>query len=78
MKHDEKPAFPPNAGWIDNDVQGRGMTLREYYAGLAMQGYIAHGDTNIYQDGSIARRAVDQADTLIAILQREDSVAANP
>lgn len=33
---DGGPAFPPNAGWRDNDPSGYGMTLRDWFAGTAI------------------------------------------
>ena len=32
---DGGPAFPPNAGWRDDDVNCRGMSLRDYLAARA-------------------------------------------
>lgn len=35
---DNPQAFPPNAGWRDNDPNQRGMTLLDYFAGQALAG----------------------------------------
>jgi len=35
------PAFPPNAGWRDADINCRGMTLRDYFAAAALTGICA-------------------------------------
>ena len=39
---DGGPAFPPNAGWRDDDVNCRGMTLRDYFAAKALAGAVSH------------------------------------
>ena len=72
MNYKNKPAFPRSAtgsaetGPIDKGAEG--MTLREHYAGLAMQGMVAN-HKNDYEP----RWAVAFADALIAELQREDN-----
>lgn len=45
-----------------------GMTLREHYAGLAMQGYIC--GTEIIDPKDAATRAVQYADALLAELRK--------
>jgi hypothetical protein len=45
-----------------------GMTLREYYAGLAMQGLLARSDPTPYS--LIAQWAVQDADALLAALAK--------
>ena len=61
-KNDGGPAFPhgdPTHGGED------GMTLRDYFAGKALQGICAHPDTwGLLQKG-IARTAYDMADEMI-------------
>jgi hypothetical protein len=81
-----KPAFPrPNTiqekygpvGERLDDVilcGSPGMTLREYYAGLAMQGILAaqiHGFNDQPSNGPFACMSVQMADALIAELQQE-------
>lgn len=36
MDKDNPPAFPPNAGWRDNEADFGGMSLRDYFAGQAL------------------------------------------
>jgi hypothetical protein len=62
-----KQVFPGTNDMYD------GMTLREYYAGLAMQGFCANESvTDSQGDGLvIARAAVKHADALIAELNKE-------
>jgi hypothetical protein len=33
---DNPPAFPPNAGWRDNDPDCRGLSMRDWFAGQAL------------------------------------------
>jgi hypothetical protein len=49
-----------------------GMTLREYYAGLAMQGLLASEtlDYHASSSESLARHAVSKADALLAELAK--------
>lgn len=35
---DNPPAFPPNAGWRDDDPNCRGLSIRDYFAAKAMAG----------------------------------------
>lgn len=35
------PAFPPNAGWRDNESSCRGMTLLDWFAGQALSSILA-------------------------------------
>ncbi len=50
-----------------------GLTIREYYAGLAMQGMLANSDRGPgtwYAGGDLQRIALDHADALIAQLAK--------
>jgi hypothetical protein len=70
-KRGDEPAYPeagmtglPNGDFL----YGRsGMTLREHYAGLAMQGYTANGANLSPRD--VAHWALEYADALIAELE---------
>lgn len=76
----DKPAFPStmlvskNGTYIDNFGED-GMTLRQYYAGLAMQGIIASCPSGMdatkipFEDW--AKSAVKQADALIKELEKK-------
>ena len=66
--HDGGPAFPPNAGWRDNDPKMRGMSLRDWFAGQALVGLLASGthycdhhgrvhDAYLHADAMLAKRA---------------------
>ncbi|MEP7016331.1 MAG: hypothetical protein ABI925_12890 [Verrucomicrobiota bacterium] len=58
------PAFPPDSG-NPNLV---GLTKREYFGGLALQGMLANGGAGA---GDTGLRAVRFADELIASLNEE-------
>lgn len=63
----DKPAFPcPKK---DSDDYNYGMTLREYYAGLAMQALIAFYASKDQNEDVIADLACIQADALIKKLE---------
>ena len=66
MAHVENNAFPMKITEDTLAVSG-GLTKREYFAGLAMQGLLADG---ILDFESVADIAVDQADELIEALQK--------
>jgi hypothetical protein len=63
----DKPAFP-----VPYDATGftavGGLTLREYYVGMALQGLMDSGD--LARETDIARWAVGYADALIAELEK--------
>jgi hypothetical protein len=75
-----KYAFPFTAG----TVQSPGMTLREWFAGLALQGFLAstqeapdthHGHLDeathrAFEDEKVAKRCVSIADQLIKVLDQ--------
>lgn len=68
----DKSAFPSpaneRAGWSAE----YGMTLRQHYAGLAMQGIMsAEGQDVVYSLEMVAIRSVAVADALIAELEKE-------
>ena len=58
----------PTKGWSSNDglwVNFVGLTKREWFAGMALQGMIASGDANDNQIGVIAQEAYKLADAMI-------------
>jgi len=60
-----EPAFPTSNGGSPDD----GMTLRDYFAGQAMQGFLATGKSH-YLDEHIALDAYNLADAMLK--QREE------
>lgn len=63
----EEGKYPPVG---DSNVRRDGlrMTLRQHYAGLAMQGLLASGNTY----SGIADIAVKYADSLLAMLEKDN------
>ncbi len=57
----------PYCVWVGDHHNGHntGMTLREWYAGMALQGMIASGDANDNPVGVIAQEAYKLADAMI-------------
>lgn len=85
-KKPENPqAFPPNAGWRDDDQNARGMTLRDYFAAKALSGLCANSSKELLltfikeatergecrMSGTFAREAYEFADAMLA--EREKS-----
>ena len=66
MSHKHSPIHPIN---VPGNVQaGLGMTLREYYAGLAMQGLVV--ENALMSAEHIAKAAKAAADALIEELNK--------
>ncbi len=63
-KNDGGAAFPAE---ITGDP---GMSLRDWFAGMALQGIMAHGTNNVKYPAADAIRAFELADAMIA---RRDS-----
>lgn len=58
------PAFPcTEANGLNNGLPG--MTLRQWYAGLAMQGIFAYGPGEYWTNERIATEAFAMADAMI-------------
>ena len=77
MTNPNEPAFPM-AGSTDGNGNHTypefGLTVREHFAALAMQGILAaqiHGMNNMPSEGPFAAIAVNAADALIAELNKE-------
>ncbi len=62
------PAFPhfdPETG-ADNGLFHCGMTLRDWFAGQAMQGMSANGDFSDSDYAEVAKWSYEQADAMLA------------
>ena len=57
-------AFPTGTDVFDND-RCRGMTLRDYFAAAAMQGYIAAGVPSDSTYDDLAEKAFKAADSML-------------
>lgn len=70
MKNADLPAMPnydlTEGGYL---LVTGGLTKREYFAGLAMQGLCAHSG-DYHRDTDLAQDAVMYADALLAELER--------
>lgn len=62
----DTPAFPPNAGWRDSDPACRGMSLREWYAGMALMGILANPNRIGGSAEEVANSADYYADAMLA------------
>ena len=58
----DKSAFPYVPDWSSHED---GLTKREYFAAMAMQGLCSHQDIGNKDATRIARLAVEQADELL-------------
>lgn len=68
MENKNLPAFPPNAGWEHSEAKG--LTKREYFAVLAMQGMLAN--SKVYNSCETAAKiAVQCADALLEQLSKQ-------
>lgn len=76
-KHDGGPAFPVSTrpeevdggyGHQDGPItyQFGGMTLRDYFAAKAMQGFMATGEEGSLHPQTVARAAYAHADAMLA------------
>lgn len=61
-------AYNPDTGRVIESNSG--MTLRQHFAGLALQGLLANGD---FSTETSARMAVEAADFLIAALNNTET-----
>lgn len=63
-----KLAFPQA---LDSEQLGEGMTMRQHYAGLAMQGLLATPRCDGMKPSDLAEEALNYTDALIAELEKE-------
>lgn len=74
MKADGGPAFPSKHGaGIDEQVVNPGMTLRDYFAGLALQGLVrAHTGRPYHNKAALqhAKSAYDYADAMLGAREK--------
>ena len=61
---------PINPAGYRNNYKCDGLTKREYFAGLAMQGF---GEMAVYTNDWVAAMAVSRADALLAELEKTKS-----
>jgi hypothetical protein len=81
MENGKEPITPctiqGRQGWGDkptiSDREVYGLTKREYFAGLAMQGMMANQGLNSYENNTIAKWSIEMADALLAELDKPKS-----
>ena len=66
---DGGPAFPY---WNLAENTNHGITLRDWFAGMAMQGMLSNPDFNGASDASVAGFAFRQADAMIEGRERKE------
>lgn len=74
MKNSEQPAYPtPDCEVSGTALQYLGLTKREYFAAMAMQGYLAsYGPNEPVNSESAAKKAVKLADALLTELEKSN------
>ena len=76
MNNGNSPAMPQYAyGTItatSKDFGGEGLTKREYFAGLAMQGFLAKYGNDEHDDETCAKYSAWMADALLAELEKDN------
>jgi hypothetical protein len=82
MENGQKPAFPDPMRGAEQSIinqsphhEAQGMTLREYYAGLALQGVLAGGLFTSTVEAPIM--AVEYADALLKALEQNQPQKAS-
>lgn len=63
MTDNSGPAFPVSAVVVDTGYTG--LTLRKWFAGMAMQGMLANSSSIDHSNESIAEDAFNMADAMI-------------
>jgi len=68
--HDERPSGKYEGDYPESFQAFTGLTIRQYYAGLAMQGLLINPETNGKLFFEIANNAIKCADALIEELNK--------
>jgi hypothetical protein len=70
MKNGKQPAFNYSVGLSNHEVESMvGLTKREYFAGLAMQGILSNPQFNNLDLENSVVLAINQADELLKQLE---------
>jgi len=76
--YDNGPAFPQHVAFSPNGeavtagmyfAEGPGMSLREYFAAMAMQGLLANHELISMTKKGVAKESVEQAEALMEALR---------
>ena len=81
MKNGDMPAMPNGAVGLNDGCaydalgvvpeEAWGLTKREYFAAMAMQGMLSHGFNNVITEAGEIAKAVRLADALLAELEKD-------
>lgn len=71
MENKDTSAFPVIVP--DGDYRQPGLTKREYFAAMALQGYVSAGSTGMPEPDQLAAYAVAAADALLAELDKANT-----
>ena len=66
----DEPAFP--VAGSNYSAAWPGMTLRDWFAGMALQGLIIHNNYGSVSDGNISLGAYAYADAMLATLNQTE------
>jgi hypothetical protein len=71
MKNGKKPAFQTSIGMGNSEMENMGLTKREYFAGLAMQGLATKKPSDHEDDITrIVRTSILLSDALLEELEK--------
>lgn len=71
MESNANEPINPIRGKMQGEKDFKGLTKREYFAGLALQGLLASGRRATDEPWKIAEAAVKQADYVISELEKQ-------
>lgn len=67
MENRDKPAFQVSIGMSNNEIKDMGLTKREYFTAIAMQGLLSTGNNRCKEE--LAKKSVMYADEIIKYLE---------
>ena len=70
MKNGNEPINPLPSDIDSSKVECKGLTKREYFAIMAMQGYLAGQSGGLYSGNKIVQSSVEMADMLLKELEK--------
>ena len=70
MKNGNNPAFQSSIGMSTSEIEHLGLTKREYFAGIALQGMLANSKVS-FREEDVCRAAIVYVDELLKQLENE-------
>jgi len=70
-ENSKQPIYPSIVGVSHTDKENLGLTKREYFAGLAMQGILATGKMNLNEQKECINFSIKMADELLKQLEQK-------